>query len=398
MSRPPEHSSKMDTLKEFVWLPATSRSTGKLEAWRSGAKFCEILQGTTNLGGDVKYRGFNLGGGLISQTFVPECVMRNRRVIQRTDLGSQTRIVLCERPLYFKTDDSFQRIERGRLLNHNLDLPMAIHYVGGPTLSFTFSSDLLAENKIDPSGLNGAFAPDGKVPESILATWLRVMWKNIQFVKAADRSVLSDFCGKLYAACLNQQRVLSDEQFIALELAWSLFAKAVIEIRLRDPDLTPELIAQECGLSRRTLYRLFENEGGVAGYTWERRLSAACRELRAPELSGLSIGDIAARAGFKRFSHFSFLFKKTFMLSAREYRLNNLSVNSSRNNEDVFGANNEEPASSAAFDSVVSNYRARLGKKAQYKIYESPQVIAHPQNNGGTNAISIAFCSLAFSR
>jgi AraC-like DNA-binding protein len=195
---------------------------------------------------------------------------------------------------------------------------------------------------------------------------------------------------------LNQQRHLSDEQFIAVELAWSLFAKAVIEIRLRDPDLTPELIAQECGLSRRTLYRLFESEGGVAGYIWERRLSAACRELRAPELSALSVGEIAARAGFKRFSHFSYLFKKTFLITPREYRLNNLSATSKSKHDDILGANNEAPTSSPAFDSVVRNYRAKLNKNARYKLYESPLAIKKPQSDGGSNAISIAFCSLAF--
>lgn len=98
--------------------------------------------------------------------------------------------------------------------------------------------------------------------------------------------------------------------------------KAFIEAHLKDPLLTPDLIAQRHGISRRYLYRLFEEEREtIAGYIWQRRLNH-CRDALT-DASGRhrNISEIAFEWGFNDASHFCRAFRRAFGASPRDFRL-----------------------------------------------------------------------------
>lgn len=57
-------------------------------------------------------------------------------------------------------------------------------------------------------------------------------------------------------------------------------ARSYIEDNLHELDLSPESVLRASHLSRPTLYRLFEHEGGLATYIRNRRLREAADELR----------------------------------------------------------------------------------------------------------------------
>ncbi len=85
------------------------------------------------------------------------------------------------------------------------------------------------------------------------------------------------------------------------------------------PDLTTEQIARACAVSRRTLYRLFEDvEGGVAAMVRRRRIGTARALLRTDRTRSLE--SIAAASGFASDRHFYRVFKQQTGMTPGEYR------------------------------------------------------------------------------
>lgn len=94
-----------------------------------------------------------------------------------------------------------------------------------------------------------------------------------------------------------------------------------LEFRLSDPDLSLAQIADEEGLSPRYLQKLFQSSGdNFTGYIRTRRLERCRIDLQNPQLSNLSISDVAFRWGFNDAGHFSRAFKDQFGVTPRELR------------------------------------------------------------------------------
>tara|TARA_R110002126_G_scaffold80012_1_gene198423 strand:+ start:1033 stop:1590 length:558 start_codon:yes stop_codon:yes gene_type:complete len=90
---------------------------------------------------------------------------------------------------------------------------------------------------------------------------------------------------------------------------------------LQDHQLSPERLADEMNISRRTLYRLFESEGSsISHHILLLRLDRCSAELECQEDYALSITDIAFKWGFSDVSQFSRAFKRQRGVSPREYR------------------------------------------------------------------------------
>lgn len=103
-----------------------------------------------------------------------------------------------------------------------------------------------------------------------------------------------------------------------------------LEQHLNEPQLSAEQVASAFGMSRATLYRLFENEGGFATYVRERRLRR-CREMLAdPARSTMSIAEIAAQHGFSNAANFARAFRRSIGLSPRAVRMLALNGNAVR--------------------------------------------------------------------
>jgi AraC family transcriptional regulator, positive regulator of tynA and feaB len=99
-------------------------------------------------------------------------------------------------------------------------------------------------------------------------------------------------------------------------------AKAYIEAKLVDPELSVERIAHACSISIRGLHRHFAEDpaGSVSRYLWQRRLIRCAEALRDPSRADLSITDVCFSYGFSSSSHFSRLFKDQFGVSPARYR------------------------------------------------------------------------------
>ncbi|SDC52567.1 helix-turn-helix domain-containing protein [Paraburkholderia lycopersici] len=94
-----------------------------------------------------------------------------------------------------------------------------------------------------------------------------------------------------------------------------------VEKRLTDPQLSAEQVARAFGISRATLYRLFEPEGGFATYVRERRLRRCRAMLADPARRDMPIADIAAAHGFADAANFTRAFRRSIGLSPRAVRM-----------------------------------------------------------------------------
>ena len=81
-----------------------------------------------------------------------------------------------------------------------------------------------------------------------------------------------------------------------------------IRERLSDRSLNADVVAEAVGLSRRSLYRLFEPLGGVSHVIMDSRLDAVRRTIEDGSLDSLAI--LAAEYGFSDESHLSRRFQE----------------------------------------------------------------------------------------
>lgn len=96
-------------------------------------------------------------------------------------------------------------------------------------------------------------------------------------------------------------------------------AMDLIERHHRDPEFSPDVIAEELHLSRRQVYRNFEKAGeSVAGLIAARRVETA-REMLALD-PDLSIGEVAVAAGFPTVATFRNRFRSHYGVGPREFR------------------------------------------------------------------------------
>ena len=93
-----------------------------------------------------------------------------------------------------------------------------------------------------------------------------------------------------------------------------------IDANIASDHLAPEYIANEVGLSVRTLYRLFSNQGiGVVKYIRNRRLDL-CAEALKTSAPDEKLSAIGYAMGFTDCSYFSTAFKTRFGMSPGDYR------------------------------------------------------------------------------
>lgn len=98
-------------------------------------------------------------------------------------------------------------------------------------------------------------------------------------------------------------------------------AKRVIHEQISNPGLTADDIAASLGMSRRSLYLMFERHRKTpSAMIRDARLDGAAEALRTPQVRLPKITDIAFDFGFSDYATFSRLFKQRFGSTPTEFR------------------------------------------------------------------------------
>ncbi|WP_250453952.1 helix-turn-helix domain-containing protein [Caballeronia sp. ATUFL_M2_KS44] len=127
----------------------------------------------------------------------------------------------------------------------------------------------------------------------------------------------------LLAAFADDPHALHDSRD-ALQFAVKRQVKRYVETHLHQADLTPVKIVDALGLNRATIYRWFEQEGGLRAYIQHRRLREAADELA--RFPNRQIADIAIGLGFRSTSDFTRAFRRAFDVGPLEMRLRALDL------------------------------------------------------------------------
>jgi AraC-like DNA-binding protein len=154
---------------------------------------------------------------------------------------------------------------------------------------------------------------------AMIGRCLRLLAEQANAVSADEMDALYDGVVALIAKALARQfaRPGGSESRSSASLA---IIRRHIGQDLTEPGLNADSLAKRFGLSRASLYRLFEPVGGVAGYIRKARLDRAYQELTASEAASRRIGPMAYALGFKNVSAFNRLFKAHYGVSPREAR------------------------------------------------------------------------------
>lgn len=94
-----------------------------------------------------------------------------------------------------------------------------------------------------------------------------------------------------------------------------------INLNLSNPDLSPQIVAENCGVSLRYLHLLFKSTGWtVSGWIREERLKACYEVLTNPHKPQRSLAELAYRWGFSDQTTFNRCFKARFEMTPKQAR------------------------------------------------------------------------------
>jgi AraC-like DNA-binding protein len=201
------------------------------------------------------------------------------------------------------------------------DLASTLRTEAGPFLNLSFLIPRAFFEAVldDPGALHGLVLKPDTPLACVLASYFRALVERVPMLDAGEASAASKATASLVTTILSshgqayrrrREPIVSPFRSVAQQL----------EARLHEPDLDAEQVAAGLGMSRSTLYRVFEPVGGVAGYVRRRRLIRAALALAAPENARRKIGEIAFEHGFASEATFSRVFRTTFGLTPRAAR------------------------------------------------------------------------------
>ncbi len=180
----------------------------------------------------------------------------------------------------------------------------------------SLSRDLISSVLPDPELFHGQQLREGF--GQLLSAHMQTLAKHAELVDSTEANGLALATAQLLAAGLEPTRRRLGDARNVLESATMIRCKRYIDLHLSSPELDAETICRHIGLSRATLFRLFQPSGGIRSYIRERRLSAARHALVASARPRIS--EIAASFGFQDGAAFSRAFRTAYGISPKDAR------------------------------------------------------------------------------
>ena len=224
-----------------------------------------------------------------------------------------------------------QLIEAGGLVGWSLDRKVAMAAGAAGLCDFSVATEqvslpsrgvalLIPRDAFPQAEIAGLHGGATRGPRFTLlndhVAWLRAAGP---LARASAGARAATALASVVAACLDPRGRPSEEAVPLLGTAASRRIRAYVAANLDRAELDAAEIARAVGVSRSTLYRLCEPQGGVAEMLWALRLGAARRMLTDPAQPG-RIGDIAYACGFSSLPHFSRRFRDRYGFSPSDLR------------------------------------------------------------------------------
>jgi AraC-like DNA-binding protein len=211
-----------------------------------------------------------------------------------------------------------------------LDLAQPMHSVepASDMICVFLPREILQDRIGDLDNFHGAKLRSGM--GRVLADYLGMLAERLPQMQDRDGDAAAGATIEMIAACLRPTAATIHEAQSPIKDVILRRAKRMIEDNLRSPQLTVDFLCGSLGISRRSLYRLFEPLDGVHQFILRRRLSRIRRELNDSD-NHQKIADLAARYGFTCQETFWRAFKRQYGVTPGEAR----SLNPSRQKDEI---------------------------------------------------------------
>jgi len=293
--------------------------TEQFEAWRAFNSMAELEAVTAPTEGfDASSASYHLGGiQLTSFELSPMNVRYTRDIQRRLGLDHWCLSVVTKGPVGYQKDDSELSVAPGNLLLHSYAAPFSGQMDNTNYSSLFFARDDfwdIAEHL--EGGANQVM--EGPMSQ-IVRDFMLSLIARADGLTQADASAITEAFGHLVRAMVVNSPAAIEAARAPIAAAQFDRARRFINANLKWPGLTPDAICSNIGVSRRQLFYLFEQHGGVATYIRNRRL-AACYAALARIEDGRRISAIAYEYGFLNLSSFNRQFSARYGFSPSEAR------------------------------------------------------------------------------
>ncbi|CDX21359.1 putative Transcriptional regulator, AraC family [Mesorhizobium sp. ORS 3324] len=209
-------------------------------------------------------------------------------------------------------------VRPGDILVCDMAQPLYMHGGDNELLTLVLPRNLLARHLQAPDEHNLQRLPSADPLAALLKDHLTNLHARLPDMSREQAEAIIPATVHLAAAAING--TTRDEQLGSVRMAMTERVCKYIDAHIHVRELSPEAIANQFGMTRRNLGRLFEPYGGAAAYIRRKRLSLVHASLKRSARNGQSIEDIAEAHGFNHYRSFALAYQKQFGTSPREAR------------------------------------------------------------------------------
>ena len=243
-------------------------------------------------------------------------------VVALSDLDAQrflrtSRRIRCDQIDHFLLTLYRSRSGRGRVAVTDLGQPLVSDEPRRACTSIFLPRELMESRVPDLATLH--LQPVTGPYSQLLGDYFDLLARSLPTLLSQSGDELAEATCDMLVACVRPSIEHTQMARAQLDAVLARQAKRHIGRQLRCPDLSANSIAACLGVSRRTLYRVFEPTGGIQKYIQGKRLDAVRAEL-LDHTHRRKVSEIAEASGFTRMDYFSRVFKKRFGHSPRAIR------------------------------------------------------------------------------
>jgi AraC-like DNA-binding protein len=256
------------------------------------------------------------GSFLISRsTLAVQRFVRSREKVQATGLSGSHLVLLLFGGVRGSEGSNHANTQAGDLCIFDLNQPVESFVDSSVHLTMVVERDRL-EQLAGSADLHGLVFRHGRPITRLLTDYLTELRNVSHELSPTDALLAVDVIGRLIRAGLGAPHPSCvDEQTVDLTTLRMKILRFIDE-HLKHPELDALTIMRCFEISRATLYRALEADGGVATVIRERRLAAA-HDLLARS-RGLQIAEVASAYGFSSQNQFFKAFRRKFGFAPSE--------------------------------------------------------------------------------
>lgn len=200
----------------------------------------------------------------------------------------------------------------------DLDQPIRMQRGACRVLTLFVPRAVVMEIVPNAEALHGRVLQQSSPLARLLIEQVLALAQDLSGMSLDDAARAFDVSVQLLLGAFGKQAKLSGSARAAVRAAMFDRARRYVHANLSKTELSPESLLEALQLTRPTLYRLFQHEGGLATYIRNCRLREAADELI--RLPGQPVIEIAYGLGFQSASDFTRAFRRAYEMSPQDLR------------------------------------------------------------------------------